>query len=335
MTHAGPRLTPPIDALEAQTASTRPSFKQRLLGLVAYHQLAVCIVIFFGLVVTICNQLSTAKEVEATLPLAVQAVSGYYGPGMYYGWTVNGVAAVCQSKPNRTRGPRQDGRARYKRTYQNVSTLVVAIYAWAAAIDELHQIKEHKPFSPSRMAADRVCQAAWIFATLYLLHHVFSGRLRPIRRPSFQTAVWIIVWIMTTASKSADRITRHVLVVTTQKVLIPFIVGILFPQLLIYLLNHIGAISRLSNNSDRHTAGLNLSTMVISLTYAVMPRRWRYDPDSPAAPLSAHSLGDLEQAVALATGLTIAIPLLLAMWKKSRHWAIDMVEKAIMFIGES
>lgn len=332
MAHLRRRLTPQADGLEAQTEERRPPFRQRLEQLAAYHPLGPFIILFFGMIVAICNQV-TAKEKDIdTLSPGVQAVSGYYGPGMYFGWMINGVAAVCQSKPNRRQEPNNEKRIRYIRTYRNISTIGVAIYACAAAGHELRLVATHTPFSPSRAAADRVCQTAWIFATLYLLHRVFNGGLRRIRSPTLQTATWVVVWILTTAATSADRIARHMLVEFTSKVIIPFIVGIPFPLFLVHLLGYKGVIS-LDRYPGWQTAVLNFSTYIISTIYAIMPRRWRYDPDSPAPPLSAHTLGDLEQAVALATGLTVALPLLLAIWKTSRRWVKAVAAKAMELLS--
>lgn len=320
-------------SLEAQTTHAHPPFKQRLERLSASYLFGPSFIVFFGLIVWICNQTAAKKRSLDTLPLAIKAVPGYYGPGMYSGWAINGFAAVCQSKPHRRQEAKNDKKIRYIHTCRNISTLGVAIYACGAAGHELRLVASHQPFSPTRAAADRVCQTAWIFATLYLLHHAFNGGLHRIRRPTLQTATWVVVWIMAAAAKSADRIARQMLVVFTQKVIIPFLVGIPFPLFFVCLLGCKGVVS-LDIYPGWQTAVLNLSTGIISLIYCVMPRKWRYDPDSPAPPLSAHTLGDLEQAVALATGLLVALPLLLTIWKTSRGWVKVAAEKAMELLSK-
>ena len=309
--------TPVVEPYEPEP---RPTMTQRFQSILALFQISPFTIAFFVVLIAICNELSTQREDINEPSAAVEAVWDCYGSGMFYGWIANGLAAVCQSKPDRPRDNLDNERIKAIRVYRLITTFGVAIYAWGAAGHELYQIITHQPYSPSRAAPDRVCQVAWIFATQYLLHHAFSGGLRHKRRPSAQTVTWILVWLATSAATAADRVERHMLPEFTYKVVIPFIIGILSPQFVVYLLEYKGVISWSETYPGWQVAVLNSSTVIISLTYAAMPREWRYDPDSPAAPLSAHTLRDPEQILAFAIGLTVALPLLLAIWKRGKRW---------------
>jgi hypothetical protein len=268
------------------------------------------------------------------LPEDVSKVSGLYGPGAYYGWLINAVAAVLQSKPrpklkkNEVGGRKIENKPATKELriiHQMsilISTLGVVIYAACAAVDELIRDTHGEEFSPSRDAADRVCQVGWILSTLYLLHHFFvnvcwSGASKV---PSMTTSTWMLLWTLITIAMSVDNVVRGSLKSTAIKVFVPFSVGIPLPILAFAILAYFKKAKWPQKYEGWETAVLNTGTITLSVIYLFTPASWRYDPNSPAAPLSGSELSELDQAVSFAVSTLVAIPVLFLLWKRGRQW---------------
>ena len=287
----------------------------RFRAFVELYQLGPFTIALFAIFVEILNQYSSRANDDAVAPEHLDRVSGFYGPGTYYAWLLNAVAAACQSQPttgtNANPAPAID-------MPQLISTLGVAVYAGIAAVDYLERIYIGD-LGPCHAAAHRVVQIAWIVSALYLLHHLLEGRPKI---PSFQTTIWMLLWTLITVAMSIDNVVRGILKSTAIKVFAPFCIGIPLPLLVIAICQNREWIEPPRNADGRriYTAILNIGTFLLSTIYLCSPRHLRYDSASPAAPLSGSKLSDLDQASALALGLLAVIPALPPLPNRGADW---------------
>lgn len=242
------------------------------------------------------------------------AVSGRYGPGSYYAWLFNAVVA-CQSEPTSAQA----------QPYAVVASLGVNVYAIAAAIDQLDRTLNTSLYSqPILDASDRVNMVGWIIATIYLLRQ--SSIPRPtessIQLHILQTGTWMITWLLHTIAMVVYSIHRGDLGARILMCGVPFAFSVLLPLLVMTFFQRT---NQLQVNPRWATTTLYTGTTFLSMTYVLTPRRYRYDPDSPTAPLAHAKMSDIDQVTTLIAGLMFVVPHLLSMWDEGRIWLTDRV----------
>lgn len=125
--------------------------------------------------------------------------------------------------------------------------------------------------------------------------------------PSPQTSVWMIQWLLTTIATSVNVMVRHELLTLNIKYMIPYCVLIPLPSIVIGIFAALGWQWPRTNEGWQITI-LNSGTFILSTINICSPPRWRYDPSSPAAPLTGAKFSDLDQATILVVGLFALIP---------------------------
>lgn len=241
-------------------------------------------------------------------------VSGRYGPGSYYAWLFNAVVA-CQSEPTNSQA----------QSYTVVATLGVNAYAIAAAIDQLDRTLNTSLYSqPILDASDRVNMIGWIIATIYLLRQ--SSIPRPtkssIQLHILQIGAWMVTWLLHTIAMIVYSIHRGDFGARILMCGVPFAFSVLLPLLVMSLFQRT---NQLQDNPRRVTTTLYTGTTFMSMTYVLTPRRYRYDPDSPTAPLAHAKMSDIDQVTTLIAGLMFVVPHLLLKWDEGRIWLTDRV----------
>jgi hypothetical protein len=128
----------------------------------------------------------------------------------------------------------------------------------------------------------------------------------------------MLLWTLITIEMSVDNVVRGSLKSTAIKLFAPFLVGIPVPILAFVILSCLRKAQWPRKYEGWEIAALNTGTITLSFVYLFTPPSWRYDPNSPTAPLSGSQLSDLDQAVSLAIVTLVAIPVLFLLWKRGR-----------------
>lgn len=241
-------------------------------------------------------------------------VSGRYGPGSYYAWLLNAVVA-CQSDPTTAQ----------TQPYAVVASLGVNAYAIAAAIDQLNRNLNTSLYSqPILDASDRVNMVGWIIATIYLLHRSFMPKPTEsnIQLHILQIGTWMVTWLLHTITMVVHSIHHEDLGARILMCGVPFAFSVLLPLL---VMSFFQRTNQPQDNPQWVTATLYTGTTFMSMTYVLTPRRYRYDPDSPTAPLAHAKMSDIDQVTTLIAGLMFVVPHLLFMWDEGRVWLTDRV----------
>lgn len=245
--------------LFAMANATLTNCLKAILSFLSSFSLGPIAIAFFAVLITIIHQVRHKNLETSTSNPDYSSVDDWYGPGNYYGWLITALAAVCQSNPERpeivnpvhpnlanvpaananagnANLPADEGiisQLQSKIWALDAAAVAAAVaYPSVAAIDMLIRIYR-KDFGHQFQAADRTVQVGWIFATFYLLHHIFGGGGvvygRP-RTPSLTTVLWTGLWTLITVAMSADNVVRDRLGSTALKVFTPFCVCIPFPM---------------------------------------------------------------------------------------------------------
>jgi hypothetical protein len=338
--HGSDEVQEPLEETRKSLSSiTGPWRALTYFGSYRFGPLAIVLAAF---TVALIREFRARHASPEPLPKDVSNVSGFYGPGIYYAWLINAVAAILQLNPRPK--PKKSlvwGRKAEKKQatkdlrtvhqmYVFVSTLGVVIYAACAAVDELIRDTHGEEHSASRDAADRVCQVGWILCTYYLLRHFFVNGcwIGAFKVPSLTTSTWMLLWVLITIAMCVDNVVRGSLKSTAIKVFVPFLVGIPLPILAFVILAYFEKLEWPWTYEGWTIAALNTGTITLSVIYVFTPASWRYDRNSPAAPLSGSKLSEFDQAVALATGTLVAVPVLFLLRKRQRQWIIQWLATA-------
>ena len=230
-------------------------------------------------IITVRIQHTRAKSFsQSELLPDISAVSGRYGPGPYYAWLFNAIVA-CQSEPANAQA----------QSYTVVASLGVIAYAIAAAIDQLNRTLSPSLYSqPILDASDRVNMIGWIIATVYLLRQSCtpkSTELNPYLHV-LQIGSWTIAWLLQTTAMVVYNVQHSDLGTRILMCGVPFTFSVLLPLVIIVALKRLDRLQL--DNSRWVTATLYAGVTIMAIAYVLTPRRYRYDPDSPTAPL-AHS----------------------------------------------
>ncbi|KAL1601590.1 hypothetical protein SLS60_006505 [Paraconiothyrium brasiliense] len=159
-----------------------------------------------------------------------------------------------------------------------------------------------------------VAQGAPLLSIPSVSHSRFLQSLRSRRAirfwtPSLQTATWIAQQLLLTIAMFAYNVQHGNLLSRVGLCGVPFLSLIVAPLSAVYYWRR----------ERWATLAINTGTLTISIIYVLTPRRWRYDPDSPTAPLSAANLSDWDQATQLAIGcLCFIVPLSLRLSQRGR-----------------
>ncbi|OAK96926.1 hypothetical protein IQ06DRAFT_359350 [Phaeosphaeriaceae sp. SRC1lsM3a] len=251
----------------------------------------------------------------------ISKVSGLYGKGSYYGWLVNAIVLVYESRFS-------NGTAVLS------ATLAVAILPLIAAGSQLQCV--FRPAScvqPQRDASDRVVMADCIVNMHYILQRIANARrpradpgLPPVPEaatpswmPSSHTVIRILFVLLDTIAMAAYDVHRGTLNRRLLLAVGPFLICIAFPLIIIYYFEQ----------ERWATTVINTGAIVESVIYAYTPDEHRYDPASPTAPISNSSLKDLDQVAAMVIGLLTLAPHIINRLKHLRRgwaWALRLFQ---------
>ena len=247
----------------------------------------------------------------------ISKVSGLYGPGCYYGWLINDIVAVYESIHNQETEGLNSG--------MFIVTLGVSVQPSIADISQLRCVARLGTCSQAQFDAfDRLIMVSWINTMHYLLQRMVyqtKNRQEPPTgiltwRPCAQTAVRIILEILNTIAMVAYDIQRGTLGKRLLLCLGPFLSFIVMPLATVYK----------KNQWQWATSVINAGSILISVIYICLPYEYRYDPHSPAAPLSAAKLTDDDQVEALVTGCLCVLLHVLKYFRPAKVWAKKTVQ---------
>lgn len=279
---------------------------------------SVSVAVFAAIV---ARQIQSHATVHSVIEIS--KVSGLYGPGCYYGWLINDIVAVYESIHNQETEGLNSG--------MFIVTLGVSVQPSIADISQLRCVARLGPCSQAQFDAfDRLIMVSWINTMHYLLQRMIyqtKNRQEPrlplflptgilTWRPCAQTAVRITLQVLNTIAMVAYDIQRGTLGRRLLLCLGPFLGCIVLPLVTVYY----------KKQWQWATAVINIGSIFISVAYVCTPYEYRYDPHSPAAPLSAAKLTDDDQVEALVTGCLCVLLHVLKYFRPVKVWAKKTVQ---------